>query len=67
MILVIETIYWQAWAVSGGSEGIADHFYELVPDMAIEYPFELDTFQKEVSAVQILFYNLNAIDLSWLG
>ncbi|WRX33604.1 DEAD/DEAH box helicase domain - like 8 [Theobroma cacao] len=37
----------EAWAVSGGSEGIADHFYELVPDMAIEYPFELDTFQKE--------------------
>ncbi|XVE79464.1 hypothetical protein DITRI_Ditri14bG0060900 [Diplodiscus trichospermus] len=35
----------EAWAVS--SEGIADHFYELVPDMAIEYPFELDTFQKE--------------------
>ncbi|XVF19931.1 hypothetical protein REPUB_Repub11eG0153900 [Reevesia pubescens] len=37
----------EAWAVSGGSEGIADHFYELVPDIAIEFPFELDTFQKE--------------------
>ncbi|TYJ42080.1 hypothetical protein E1A91_A03G063400v1 [Gossypium mustelinum] len=37
----------EAWAVSGGSEWIADQFYELVPDMAIEFPFELDTFQKE--------------------
>ncbi|XP_031255224.1 DExH-box ATP-dependent RNA helicase DExH11 isoform X2 [Pistacia vera] len=37
----------EAWAVSGGSEGIADHFYELVPDMALDFPFELDNFQKE--------------------
>ncbi|KAK9280712.1 hypothetical protein L1049_014410 [Liquidambar formosana] len=37
----------EAWAVTGGSEGIADHFYELVPDMALDFPFELDTFQKE--------------------
>ncbi|XP_077238807.1 RNA helicase, ATP-dependent, SK12/DOB1 protein isoform X2 [Tasmannia lanceolata] len=37
----------QKEAVSGGSEGIANHFYELVPDLAIEYPFELDAFQKE--------------------
>ncbi|GKV33028.1 hypothetical protein SLEP1_g41582 [Rubroshorea leprosula] len=37
----------EAWAVRGGTEGIADHFYELVPDMALEFPFELDTFQKE--------------------
>ncbi|XP_043721889.1 DExH-box ATP-dependent RNA helicase DExH11 isoform X1 [Telopea speciosissima] len=36
----------EAWAVSGGSEGIADHFHELVPDMALDFPFELDTFQK---------------------
>ncbi|XP_059626534.1 DExH-box ATP-dependent RNA helicase DExH11 isoform X2 [Cornus florida] len=35
------------WAVSGGSEGIADRFHELVPDMALDFPFELDTFQKE--------------------
>ncbi|PPD79816.1 hypothetical protein GOBAR_DD23264 [Gossypium barbadense] len=35
----------EAWAVSGGSEWITDQFYELVPDMAIEFPFELDTFQ----------------------
>ncbi|OVA17687.1 Helicase [Macleaya cordata] len=37
----------EAWAVPGGSEGIADRFSELVPDMALEFPFELDTFQKE--------------------
>lgn len=37
----------QAWAVTGGSEGIAERFYELVPDMALEFPFELDKFQKE--------------------
>ncbi|OMO90526.1 hypothetical protein COLO4_19087 [Corchorus olitorius] len=37
----------EAWAISGGSEWIADHFYDLVPDRAIEFPFELDKFQKE--------------------
>jgi antiviral helicase SKI2 len=25
-----------------------NNFYKLVPDMAIEFPFELDKFQKEV-------------------
>lgn len=37
----------EVWAVSGGSEGIADHFHELVPEMAFDFPFELDKFQKE--------------------
>ncbi|XP_038706766.1 DExH-box ATP-dependent RNA helicase DExH11 isoform X2 [Tripterygium wilfordii] len=37
----------QAWAVTGGSEGIVSSFYELVPDMALHFPFELDAFQKE--------------------
>ncbi|KAI7756452.1 hypothetical protein M8C21_002341 [Ambrosia artemisiifolia] len=37
----------KVWAVTGGSEGIADHFNELVPDMALDFPFELDAFQKE--------------------
>ncbi|KAJ9172455.1 hypothetical protein P3X46_015691 [Hevea brasiliensis] len=37
----------EAWALSGSSEWIAEHFYELVPDMALNFPFELDTFQKE--------------------
>ncbi|XP_068638074.1 DExH-box ATP-dependent RNA helicase DExH11 [Aristolochia californica] len=37
----------EAWALTVGSEGIADKFYELVPDMALEFPFELDNFQKE--------------------
>ncbi|KAK9168229.1 hypothetical protein Syun_000369 [Stephania yunnanensis] len=36
-----------AWAVKGGSEDIADRFHDLVPDMALDFPFELDTFQKE--------------------
>ncbi|XP_058107617.1 uncharacterized protein LOC131251117 isoform X2 [Magnolia sinica] len=29
---------------------MANHFYELVPDMALDFPFELDKFQKEVAA-----------------
>ncbi|KAI3774096.1 hypothetical protein L1987_48639 [Smallanthus sonchifolius] len=37
----------KVWAVTGGSDGIADHFDELVPDMALDFPFELDAFQKE--------------------
>ncbi|WCJ20363.1 RNA helicase ATP-dependent SK12/DOB1 protein [Euphorbia peplus] len=37
----------EAWAHRGNSEWIAEHFYELVPDMALNFPFELDTFQKE--------------------
>ncbi|MCL7049423.1 hypothetical protein MKW94_018400 [Papaver nudicaule] len=37
----------EAWAVQGGNEQIAERFSELVPDMAIDFPFELDKFQKE--------------------
>ncbi|CAI9264017.1 unnamed protein product [Lactuca saligna] len=37
----------KVWAVTGGSDGIADNFSELVPDMALDFPFELDAFQKE--------------------
>lgn len=37
----------EAWALTGGSEEIANHFYELVPNMALDFPFELDKFQKE--------------------
>lgn len=36
------------WAVRGGSESIAEHFHDLVPDKALDFPFELDAFQKEV-------------------
>ncbi|URE37994.1 DSHCT (NUC185) domain [Musa troglodytarum] len=36
-----------AWALVAGNDEIVSHFYELVPDMAIDYPFELDSFQKE--------------------
>nr|KYP60167.1 Helicase SKI2W [Cajanus cajan] len=38
---------WQAWAMHETSERIVDCFQELVPDMALEFPFELDAFQKE--------------------
>ncbi|KAJ6691869.1 HELICASE SKI2W [Salix purpurea] len=37
----------QASAFTGSSEGIAEHFNQLVPDMALSFPFELDAFQKE--------------------
>lgn len=55
----------QAWAVSGGNEGIADRFHELVPDMALDFPFELDTFQKEVFLGPSLFY-LTVKIVDWL-
>lgn len=46
---------WQLWAVTADKDGIADHFHELVPDMALEFPFELDKFQKEVeTSIKIL-------------
>jgi antiviral helicase SKI2 len=38
----------EVWAVMEGVEGIASNFLNLVPDMALTFPFELDTFQKEV-------------------
>ncbi|KAL8548922.1 hypothetical protein ACS0TY_007977 [Phlomoides rotata] len=37
----------EGWALTGGSEEIARRFDELVPDMALNFPFELDPFQKE--------------------
>ncbi|XP_061374001.1 DExH-box ATP-dependent RNA helicase DExH11 isoform X2 [Gastrolobium bilobum] len=37
----------EAWAMHESNQQIADRFYELVPDMALEFPFELDAFQKE--------------------
>ncbi|KAK6163790.1 hypothetical protein DH2020_000654 [Rehmannia glutinosa] len=37
----------EIWALSGGSEEIAERFHDLVPDMALNFPFELDPFQKE--------------------
>lgn len=37
----------EAWALTGGSEDIARHFHELVPEMALAFPFELDKFQME--------------------
>ncbi|KAL6565185.1 Antiviral helicase ski2 [Orobanche minor] len=37
----------ESWALSGSSEEIAEGFHELVPDMALNFPFQLDPFQKE--------------------
>ncbi|KDP46561.1 hypothetical protein JCGZ_08533 [Jatropha curcas] len=37
----------EAWALSGNNEWIAERFHELVPDMALNFSFELDSFQKE--------------------
>ncbi|XP_010685630.2 DExH-box ATP-dependent RNA helicase DExH11 isoform X1 [Beta vulgaris subsp. vulgaris] len=37
----------ESWAIRESNDGIADRFHELVPDMALEFPFELDRFQKE--------------------
>lgn len=37
----------KVWALVGGDEDIVTNFYKLVPDIAIEFPFELDKFQKE--------------------
>ncbi|CAK7331344.1 unnamed protein product [Dovyalis caffra] len=37
----------KASALTGSSQGIAEHFYQLVPDMALSFPFDLDAFQKE--------------------
>lgn len=34
-------------AFPGGNDEIANNFSELVPDMALDFPFELDKFQKE--------------------
>ncbi|XP_057536016.1 DExH-box ATP-dependent RNA helicase DExH11 isoform X2 [Amaranthus tricolor] len=37
----------ESWATRESNNGIADRFHELVPDLALEFPFELDRFQKE--------------------
>ncbi|KAL2653895.1 hypothetical protein R1flu_022023 [Riccia fluitans] len=37
----------EVWAVMETIPGIAEKFSELVPDMAMTFPFELDAFQKE--------------------
>lgn len=43
----------KVWAVTGGSDGIADNFNELIPYMALDFPFELDAFQKEVILILV--------------
>ncbi|CAH9094222.1 unnamed protein product [Cuscuta europaea] len=37
----------EAWAVAGGTKEIVERFDELIPDMALTFPFQLDPFQKE--------------------
>lgn len=48
MLEVGKLLFSQAWPMYEDSERIADRFHELVPDMALDFPFELDAFQKEV-------------------
>ena len=50
----------QVWAVEGGED--MSNFRELVPQMAIEYPFELDNFQKEAMSVPAAAVLLMALD-----
>ncbi|KAG6547499.1 hypothetical protein Mapa_010947 [Marchantia paleacea] len=37
----------EVWAVMEAIPGVTEKFRELVPDMAMTFPFELDAFQKE--------------------
>lgn len=37
----------ESWAIKGGDDGVVERFSEFVPDMAISFPFDLDSFQKE--------------------
>ncbi|CAN4102238.1 unnamed protein product [Withania somnifera] len=37
----------EGWAVTGGNEVVVERFHDLIPDMALSFPFELDPFQKE--------------------
>ena len=37
----------EVWVIMVEDKEIAVHFLEHVPDMALDFPFELDKFQKE--------------------
>jgi hypothetical protein len=43
----------QVWAVMEPVPNIAQRFEELVPDLALSFPFKLDAFQKEVYCFDI--------------
>lgn len=43
------------WAVMVDIEKPVDDFYEKIPELAHEYPFELDVFQKQVIFAKKLF------------
>jgi len=55
MLEIGKLFFWQAWAKLEDSEEIAGRFHELIPDMALEFPFELDAFQKKVFTSLIIF------------
>ncbi|KAL4188447.1 hypothetical protein AMTRI_Chr08g160190 [Amborella trichopoda] len=42
-----DRLHKEAWALIGRTEDISKNCHQLVPDMALEFPFELDKFQKE--------------------
>nr|GLL30960.1 DExH-box ATP-dependent RNA helicase DExH11 isoform X2 [Ipomoea trifida] len=37
----------EAWAVTGDNKEVVERFNDLIPDMALTFPFQLDPFQKE--------------------
>lgn len=39
---------WQMWAVHSPMKDLAKQYAAIEPEMAMHFPFELDTFQKEV-------------------
>jgi len=55
MLEIGKLLFWQAWAKVEASEEIAGRFHELIPDLALEFPFELDAFQKKVITSLIIF------------
>lgn len=50
-----------AWAVQGTVKNLAREFDKLRPSMAHQFPFELDTFQKEaVLHLEMVSFNMIA-------
>jgi len=45
---VLAVYRWQIWGCTPPVKDLAKQFEALKPDMAMQFPFELDTFQKEV-------------------
>lgn len=44
------------WAVMVDIKKPVNEFHERIPELAHQYPFELDTFQKQVSYIFIILH-----------